>query len=88
MSFSMLAASETTVLISSMSSFISTSAGILCFRWFRSSSRLLVKDQASVYCHFRLRGVLPVVASSLMPFDKRWLAASSIDSRVSIAKSS
>ena len=49
-----------------------------------SSSRLLVKAHSSLYCHLRLRGVLPD-ETSLMPLLVRLLADCLIASRCPIA---
>ena len=53
------------------------------WHWFQTcnnSSRLLVKAHSSLYCHLRLRGVLPD-ETSLMPLFVRLLADCLIASR-------
>ena len=68
---------------SSSSSFFNSILVVEVWDWFQacnSSSRLLVKAHSSLYCHLRLRGVLPD-ETSLMPLLVRLLADCLIASR-------
>ena len=53
--------------------------GLRCFQSCNISSRLRVNDHSSLYCHLRLRGVLPVGTLSLTPLVARLYAACSMD---------